>query len=70
MWEGKKSTTFHIFYEAMDKIQDKTGDNPHDIWRKALDNAMPQVEVKANVSEVPTSRFLPKSVLSAGYPLE
>ncbi len=47
MWEGKKSTTFHIFYEAMDKIQDKTGDNPHDIWRKALDNAMPQVEVRS-----------------------
>ncbi|MBP6396414.1 MAG: 30S ribosomal protein S7 [Saprospiraceae bacterium] len=47
MWEGKKSTTFHIFYEAMDKIQEKTGDNPHDIWRKALDNAMPQVEVRS-----------------------
>ena len=47
MWEGKKSTTFHIFYEAMDKIQEKTGDNPHEIWRKALDNAMPQVEVRS-----------------------
>ena len=47
MWEGKKSTTFHIFYEAMDKIQERTGDNPHEIWRKALDNAMPQVEVRS-----------------------
>ncbi|MBK9689998.1 MAG: 30S ribosomal protein S7 [Saprospiraceae bacterium] len=47
MWQGKKSTTFHIFYEAMDKIQEKTGDNPHEIWRKALDNAMPQVEVRS-----------------------
>ena len=47
MWEGKKSTTFHIFYEAMDKIQEKTGDNPHEIWRIALDNAMPQVEVRS-----------------------
>jgi len=31
----------------MDKIQEKTGDNPHEIWRKALDNAMPQVEVRS-----------------------
>lgn len=47
MWEGKKSTTFHFFYEAMDKIQEKTGENPHEIWRKALDNTMPQVEVRS-----------------------
>ncbi|MFM2394643.1 MAG: hypothetical protein RLZZ546_2625 [Bacteroidota bacterium] len=47
MWEGKKSTTFTVFYEAMDKIQEKTGENPHDIWRKALDNTMPAVEVRS-----------------------
>jgi small subunit ribosomal protein S7 len=47
MWEGKKNTTFQIFYDAMDKIQEKTGENPHEIWRKALENAMPQVEVRS-----------------------
>jgi small subunit ribosomal protein S7 len=47
MWEGKKNTTFTIFYEAMDKIQEKTGENPHEIWKKALENAMPQVEVRS-----------------------
>lgn len=47
MWEGKKSTTFTIFYDAMDKIQEKTGENPHEIWRKALDNTMPAVEVRS-----------------------
>jgi small subunit ribosomal protein S7 len=47
MWEGKKTTTFQIFYDAMDKIQEKTGEDPHGIWRKALDNAMPMVEVRS-----------------------
>jgi small subunit ribosomal protein S7 len=47
MWEGKKSTSFAIFYEAMDKIQEKTGENPHDIWARALENAMPNVEVRS-----------------------
>ena len=47
MWEGKKSTSFTIFYEAMDKIQEKTGENPHDIWSRALENAMPNVEVRS-----------------------
>ncbi len=47
MWAGKKTTSFNIFYDAMDKIQEKTGENPHDIWRDALKNAMPQVEVRS-----------------------
>ncbi|MBK8700459.1 MAG: 30S ribosomal protein S7 [Saprospiraceae bacterium] len=47
MWQGKKSTTFTFFYDAMDKIQEKTGENPHEIWRKALDNTMPTVEVRS-----------------------
>ena len=47
MWEGKKSTSFNIFYDAMDKIQDKTGENPHEIWFRALENAMPNVEVRS-----------------------
>jgi small subunit ribosomal protein S7 len=47
MWEGKKSTSFTIFYDAMDKIQEKTGENPHELWARALENAMPNVEVRS-----------------------
>ena len=47
MWEGKKSTAFEIFYTAMDRIQERTGDNPHDTWARALENAMPNVEVRS-----------------------
>ncbi len=47
MWEGKKSVAFKIFYDAMDKIQDRTGEDPHKVWKDALNNAMPQVEVRS-----------------------
>ena len=47
MMEGKKSTAFAVFYEAMDKIEERTKENPHAIWKKALNNAMPQVEVRS-----------------------
>jgi small subunit ribosomal protein S7 len=47
MWEGKKSTAYGIFYDAMDKIQTRSEDNPHEIWKKALDNVMPAVEVRS-----------------------
>ena len=47
MWEGKKTTTFEIFYNAMDIISEKTGDDPHAIWKRALENVMPAVEVRS-----------------------
>lgn len=47
MWEGKKSTAFRIFYDAMDIIKDRTQQDEHGIWKKALNNAMPQVEVRS-----------------------
>lgn len=47
MWEGKKSTAFAIFYDAMDIVENKTSENPHEIWRKALENVMPHVEVRS-----------------------
>lgn len=47
MWEGKKSVAFAIFYEAMDKVKERTGENEHSVWKKALNNAMPQVEVRS-----------------------
>lgn len=47
MWEGKKSTAFKIFYDAMDLIKERTKQDEHGIWKKALNNAMPQVEVRS-----------------------
>ncbi len=47
MLQGKKSTAFSIFYDAMDIVGEKTGENPHEIWAKALDNVYPQVEVRS-----------------------
>jgi len=47
MIQGKKSTAFRLFYDAMDKIQDRTGEDPHKVWKDALNNAMPAVEVRS-----------------------
>lgn len=47
MLQGKKSTAFSIFYDAMDIIKERTEQDEHQIWKKALNNAMPQVEVRS-----------------------
>jgi small subunit ribosomal protein S7 len=47
MWQGKKTTAFAIFYDAMDIIKERTKQDEHAIWKKALNNAMPQVEVRS-----------------------
>ena len=48
MEHGKKSTaSYGIFYDAMDKIESRTSENPHDMWKKALENVSPNVEVRS-----------------------
>ncbi|RMG88801.1 MAG: 30S ribosomal protein S7 [Bacteroidetes bacterium] len=47
MLEGKKSTALRLFYDAMDIIKERTKDDEYEIWKKALNNAMPQVEVRS-----------------------
>lgn len=47
MLSGKKSTAFAVFYDAMDLIAERTGEDPHAVWKKALNNVMPQVEVRS-----------------------
>jgi small subunit ribosomal protein S7 len=42
MWQGKKNTAQGIFYEAMEKIKERTADDP----LKAVENAKPMLEVK------------------------
>ena len=47
MWQGKKGVAFKLFYDAMDIIKERTSEDEHAIWKKALNNAMPQVEVRS-----------------------
>ena len=50
MLEGKKSIAYSIFYDAIDMVGEKMKDSdkaPLDIWRKALENVTPQIEVKS-----------------------
>lgn len=47
MYDGKKSTAEGIFYEAMDSIEEKSGQNGLQVFNQALQNAKPAVEVKS-----------------------
>jgi small subunit ribosomal protein S7 len=47
MWEGKKSGAFTIFYDAIEKVSKQTGENGYEVWRKALANVTPSVEVRS-----------------------
>ena len=50
MLQGKKSIAYSIFYDAIDLVGEKMKDSdkaPLDIWRKALENVTPQIEVKS-----------------------
>ena len=46
MWDGKKAVSQKIFYEAMDKIKDRSQDDPLKLFKKAVENCKPLVEVK------------------------
>ena len=47
MWAGKKTLAERIFYTALDVVQQKTGEEPFDVFKKALANVRPLVEVKS-----------------------
>ncbi|WP_345103190.1 30S ribosomal protein S7 [Mucilaginibacter panaciglaebae] len=47
MYDGKKSTAYSIFYNAVDIVEKKTSENGLETWKKALNNIMPAVEVKS-----------------------
>ena len=46
MWQGKKTVAQGIFYDAMDKLRDRTSDDPLKAFKKAVENAKPLLEVK------------------------
>ena len=50
MWDGKKSVAFRIFYDAMAIVEERNQDEektPLEIWKEALSNVMPHVEVRS-----------------------
>ena len=47
MWQGKKSTAYTIFYDAVEKVSKQTGENGYEIWKKAVANVTPAVEVRS-----------------------
>jgi len=47
MIDGKKSIAYSIFYDAVAMVENKTGENGLETWKKALANVSPTVEVKS-----------------------
>ena len=46
MWDGKKAVSQRIFYDAMDKIKERSQDDPLKLFKKAVENCKPLLEVK------------------------
>ena len=47
MVDGKKSLAYDIFYEAISIVDEKSEENGLDVWKKAIENITPGVEVKS-----------------------
>jgi small subunit ribosomal protein S7 len=47
MWQGKKSGAFNIFYDALDKVTKQTSEEGYEVWKRALVNVTPAVEVRS-----------------------
>ncbi|MBN8729283.1 MAG: 30S ribosomal protein S7 [Acidobacteria bacterium] len=46
MWDGKKTVSQNLFYGALGKIQERTGEEPLKVFKKAVENCKPVLEVK------------------------
>ena len=46
MLDGKKGVAQYILYNAFDIVEKKTGSQPMEVFEKALDNVMPELELK------------------------
>jgi small subunit ribosomal protein S7 len=47
MWQGKKSGAYSIFYDALERVTKISGEDGYEVWKKALANVTPGVEVKS-----------------------
>ena len=65
MYDGKKTTSYEIFYNALNIVEEKMAKEEKsslEIWKQALDNITPQVEVKSRRIGVLLSKFQLKYV--------
>ena len=71
LWQGKKSIAFQIFYDALDKVAKQSGEEGYEVWKRALTNVTPGVEVRSRriggatfqiPSEVRTDRKISLSI--------
>jgi small subunit ribosomal protein S7 len=46
MWDGKKAVAQGIFYRALDTMRERSGDDPLKLFKKAVENCRPVLEVK------------------------
>ena len=70
MYSGKKGLAYNLFYGAMDIVDNKDDGDGYETWKKAIDNAMPQVEVRSRriggaTFQIPTE-IRPKRKLVTG----
>jgi small subunit ribosomal protein S7 len=47
MWQGKKSIALTIFYDAVERVSKQTNEDGYEIWKRALVNVTPAVEVRS-----------------------
>jgi small subunit ribosomal protein S7 len=47
MEQGKKSVAYNIFYDAVAQVEKKTTESGLEVWKRAMNNLMPSVEVKS-----------------------
>jgi small subunit ribosomal protein S7 len=47
MESGKKSVSYGIFYDAIEIVEKKTSENGLEVWKRAMSNLTPSVEVKS-----------------------
>jgi small subunit ribosomal protein S7 len=47
MWQGKKSIAFNTFYNALERVAKQTNEDGYEVWKKALFNVTPAVEVRS-----------------------
>jgi small subunit ribosomal protein S7 len=47
MLQGKKNIAYDIFYDAIDIVKEKSGEDGLEVWKKALANVTPSVEVRS-----------------------
>ena len=70
MWDGKKSVAFAIFYDAIEIVEQRKQEEEKsglEIWKEALSNVMPHVEVRSRRVGGLLFKYLCKFVLTVKF---